>query len=76
VFVAALADTELPIRGNTHFPFSGTNNIEIANLLSKSVAHNQLDPGAREIACLRAQAVSRFRGESHGNHSPTTRYTK
>lgn len=34
---------ELGIRGNTHFPFSDTNNVEIANLLSKFLAEKHLD---------------------------------
>lgn len=34
---------DIGIRGNTHFPFSDTNNIEIANLLSKFLAEKQLD---------------------------------
>jgi hypothetical protein len=36
---------EIGIRGNTHFPFSDTNNIEIANLLSRFLAEQQLDGG-------------------------------
>jgi hypothetical protein len=38
---------DLGIRGNTHFPFSDTNNIEIADLLSKFLAQKQLDGGPR-----------------------------
>lgn len=38
---------ELGIRGNTHFPFSDTNNLEIANLLSHFLADKHLDGGAR-----------------------------
>jgi hypothetical protein len=38
---------EIGIRGNTHFPFSDTNNVEIANLLSRFLAEKQLDGGAR-----------------------------
>jgi hypothetical protein len=38
---------ELGIRGNTHFPFSDTNNIAIANLVSAFLAQKQLDGGAR-----------------------------
>jgi Alpha/beta hydrolase family len=34
---------ELGIRGNTHFMFSDTNNVEIANLLSKFLAEKRLD---------------------------------
>jgi hypothetical protein len=34
---------ELGIRGNTHFPFSDLNNVEIANLLSKFLAEKGLD---------------------------------
>ncbi len=36
---------EIGIRGNTHFAFSDTNNVEIANLLSKFLAEKQLDGG-------------------------------
>jgi len=39
---------DLGIRGNTHFPFSDTNNVEIANLLSKFLAEQQLHGGARQ----------------------------
>jgi pimeloyl-ACP methyl ester carboxylesterase len=39
---------ELGIRGNTHFPFSDTNNLEIADLLSTFLAQKQLDGGARK----------------------------
>jgi pimeloyl-ACP methyl ester carboxylesterase len=38
---------ELGIRGNTHFAFSDTNNVEIANLLSKFLAEKHLDDGGR-----------------------------
>ncbi|NTX17290.1 alpha/beta fold hydrolase [Myxococcus sp. CA056] len=38
---------ELGIRGNTHFPFSDTNNVEIANLLSKFLEEKHLDGGGR-----------------------------
>jgi hypothetical protein len=38
---------ELGIRGNTHFPFSDMNNIEVADLLSKFLAQRQLDGGPR-----------------------------
>ncbi|WP_163998368.1 alpha/beta hydrolase [Pyxidicoccus caerfyrddinensis] len=34
---------ELGIRGNTHFPFSDTNNVQIADLLSKFLADKDLD---------------------------------
>ena len=34
---------ELGIRGNTHFPFSDLNNVEIADLLSKFLAQKGLD---------------------------------
>ncbi|MCP3137442.1 alpha/beta hydrolase [Pyxidicoccus xibeiensis] len=34
---------ELGIRGNTHFPFSDTNNVQIADLLSKFLADKGLD---------------------------------
>jgi hypothetical protein len=34
---------ELNIRGNTHFPFSDKNNVEVADLLSKFLADKQLD---------------------------------
>ena len=33
----------LGIRGNTHFPFSDLNNVEIADLLSKFLAQKGLD---------------------------------
>jgi hypothetical protein len=36
---------DLGIRGNTHFLFSDTNNVEIANLLSKFLAEKHLDGG-------------------------------
>jgi hypothetical protein len=39
---------EIGIRGNTHFPFSDTNNVEIANLLSKFLAEQQLDGRAHQ----------------------------
>jgi hypothetical protein len=38
---------ELGIRGNTHFMFSDTNNVEIANLLAKFLAEKHLDGGGR-----------------------------
>jgi pimeloyl-ACP methyl ester carboxylesterase len=38
---------ELGIRGNTHFPFSDTNNVEIANLLTSFLAEKRLDDGGR-----------------------------
>jgi len=38
---------ELGVRGNTHFMFSDTNNVEIANLLSKFLAEKHLDGGGR-----------------------------
>jgi hypothetical protein len=38
---------ELGIRGNTHFAFSDTNNVEIANLLSRFLAENHLDGSGR-----------------------------
>lgn len=34
---------EIGIRGNTHFPFSDLNNIEIANLMSRFLAEKNLD---------------------------------
>ncbi len=34
---------EIGIRGNTHFPMSDTNNIEIANLLSAWLSAKNLD---------------------------------
>ncbi|WP_181790953.1 MULTISPECIES: alpha/beta fold hydrolase [Myxococcus] len=34
---------ELGVRGNTHFPFSDTNNVEIADLLSRFLADKNLD---------------------------------
>ncbi|MCP3138566.1 alpha/beta hydrolase family protein [Pyxidicoccus xibeiensis] len=33
----------LGIRGNTHFPFSDTNNVQIADLLSRFLADKNLD---------------------------------
>ncbi|HWO10373.1 MAG TPA: hypothetical protein VNN80_12865, partial [Polyangiaceae bacterium] len=38
---------ELGIRGNTHFPFSDTNNVQVADLLSKFLAEKHLDRGGR-----------------------------
>lgn len=38
---------ELGIRGNTHFAFSDTNNVQIADLLSKFLAEKHLDGGGR-----------------------------
>src|SRR6478752_8695026 len=38
---------ELGIRGNTHFMFSDTNNVEIANLLSKFLTEKHLDEDGR-----------------------------
>ncbi len=38
---------EIGIRGNTHFMFSDTNNVEIADLLSKFLAEKHLDGGGR-----------------------------
>lgn len=38
---------DLGIRGNTHFAFSDTNNLEIANLLSEFLADKHLDGGGR-----------------------------
>lgn len=38
---------ELGIRGNTHFAFSDTNNVQIADLLSAFLAKKHLDGGAR-----------------------------
>jgi hypothetical protein len=38
---------DLGIRGNTHFPFSDTNNVAIADLLSKFLADKQLDGTGR-----------------------------
>jgi len=34
---------EIGIRGNTHFPFSDLNNLEIADQVSKFLGANQLD---------------------------------
>jgi len=31
------------IRGNTHFPFSDLNNVQVADLLSAFLAKNRLD---------------------------------
>lgn len=36
---------ELGMRGNTHFPFSDMNNVEIANLLSMFLAEKHLEGG-------------------------------
>ena len=36
---------EIGIRGNTHFAFSDTNNVEIANLMSRFLAEKHLDGG-------------------------------
>jgi len=38
---------ELGIRGNTHFAFSDTNNVQIADLLSRFLAEKHLDRGDR-----------------------------
>jgi hypothetical protein len=38
---------EIGLRGNTHFMFSDTNNVEIANLLSRFLAEKHLDGGGR-----------------------------
>lgn len=38
---------EIGIRGNTHFLFSDTNNVEVADLLSKFLAEKHLDRGGR-----------------------------
>jgi hypothetical protein len=38
---------ELGIRGNTHFAFSDTNNVEIANLMARFLADKHLDGGGR-----------------------------
>jgi len=45
--VAVIHLPEIGIRGNTHFMFSDTNNVEIANLLSKFFAEKHLDGGGR-----------------------------
>ena len=34
---------EVGVRGNTHFPFSDLNNLEIADLMSKYLAQKRLD---------------------------------
>jgi hypothetical protein len=34
---------EIGIRGNTHFPFSDLNNVEIADQVSKFLAEKKLD---------------------------------
>lgn len=34
---------ELGIRGNTHFPMSDLNNVQIADLLSRYLAEKKLD---------------------------------
>lgn len=36
---------DIGVRGNTHFPFSDLNNIEIADLMSEFIAQNNLDNG-------------------------------
>ena len=42
-FVAVVHLPEIGIRGNTHFPFSDLNNLEIADLLSRFLEKNGLD---------------------------------
>ena len=34
---------EIGIRGNTHFPFSDLNNVEVANLMSEFLHKKKLD---------------------------------
>jgi hypothetical protein len=34
---------EIGIRGNTHFPFSDLNNVQIADLMAKFLASKKLD---------------------------------
>ena len=34
---------EIGVRGNTHFPFSDLNNVQIANLVSKFLTEKHLD---------------------------------
>jgi hypothetical protein len=34
---------EVGVRGNTHFPFSDLNNLEVAALMSKFLAQKRLD---------------------------------
>ena len=34
---------EIGIRGNTHFPFSDLNNLEVADLMEKFLASKNLD---------------------------------
>jgi len=34
---------EIGIKGNSHFPFSDLNNVEIADLVSKFLAEKELD---------------------------------
>ena len=34
---------EVGVRGNTHFPFSDLNNLEVADLMSKYLAQKRLD---------------------------------
>jgi hypothetical protein len=45
--VTLVPPPDIGIRGNTHVPFSDTNNVEIANLLSTFRAQKQLDGGPR-----------------------------
>lgn len=52
---------ELGIRGNTHFPFSDTNNVAIADLLSKFLADKQLDGGALRAGSSAAAAQQLIR---------------
>jgi len=41
--VTVVSLPEIGIRGNTHFPFSDLNNVEIADLVSKFLSEKQLD---------------------------------
>jgi hypothetical protein len=42
VFDSANA-SEIGIRGNTHFPFSDLNNLQVADLMSKFLSEKKLD---------------------------------
>jgi hypothetical protein len=41
---------EKGLRGNTHFPFSDLNNVEVADLLSEYLSEQGLDGRARKAA--------------------------
>jgi hypothetical protein len=77
---------ELGIRGNTHFAFSDTNNVEIANLLSRFLAEKERssraphqlladplhDPQAHDVL-QHAIATARLRLHTTGNRRPPAR---